>query len=285
MRKKFSEKYNFKKTKDVFQLYSVDEALRNRIWNQVQIYYFDQLEIEVVPFLEKYTEKVLKNEKDYNFFKNLYDIFFKLINNKIEKNRKSLTEDIYKKFLNLEWYEIYDFIEFISQTYHKQELNNDFRNKINQVLEDEMSGYRFIDKLIAPIIDDIEIQSIENALHSDYIGAKQHISKSLELISNRKNPDYINSIKESISAVESVTNSISGKTNVALNRCMNHLPFEIDKNLKNGMINIYSWTSAADGIRHGVTGNEIKSSFAEAKYMLATCSAFINYLIDKQKQT
>jgi len=62
---------------------------------------------------------------------------------------------------------------------------------------------------------------------------------------------------------------------------MNNLPFEMDKNFKAGMIKLYSWTSSADGIRHGVTGEK----FEEAKYMLVSCSAFINYLIGKQIKT
>ncbi len=38
-----------------------------------------------------------------------------------------------------------------------------------------------------------------------------------------------------------------------------------------------------EGIRHGSTEEELKISFDEAKYMLVTCSAFVNYLIAKAK--
>ena len=144
-----------------------------------------------------------------------------------------------------------------------------------------MSGYRFVQNYIVPIVDNLEINEIETAIDSDLLGAKRHITNSLESLSDRENPDYINSIKESISALESTMNIISNKKNVPLNKAIQNLPFEINKNLRQGFIKIYSWTSSADGIRHGVTNEKIISSFAEAKYMLVTCSAFINYLIEK----
>lgn len=273
MRKKFSEKYGFQNPRDSFQIHHIDDALRNRIWNQVQIYYFDNIKLSSI---------YIKYENDFVFFKRIYDEFFKL-SNKIDSYLSSLNDNVKKNYFNFKWYEIYDFIEFISETYHNDSINTLFRKKINEVLENEMSGYRFINNYIAPIIEDVEIQEIENAINSKYSGAKIHLSNALEHLSDRENPDYINSIKESISAVESVLNQISGITNVALNRAINNIPFEIDSNFKGAIVKMYSWTSSADGIRHGVTGDEIKSKFAEAKYMLVTCSAFINYLIEKKE--
>lgn len=280
MRIKFSERYGFQKPRDVFQINNINEELKNRLWNTIKIFYIDPIKTQY-PNEENWN---ITDQNAFNFIKDMYDGFFKT-HDEPKLNKKKFKEDFKMKYFQLLWFEIYDLLEFISSIFYDKNINKKFHLKINEILENEMSGYRFIDDFIAPIIDEVEIQSIEDALGSDYVGAKQHISKSLELMSDRENPDYINSIKESISAVESVVNLISGKTNVALNRCMNNLPFEIDKNLKNGMINIYSWTSSADGIRHGVTGDTIKSSFSEAKYMLVSCSGFINYLIDKQRET
>lgn len=274
MRKKFSERYNFKNPRDTFQIDFIDNALRNRLWNQVQFFYFDKLEKNGID---------IKYQLDFDFFKKIYDEFLKS-HVKITPYLKGLNKDLKNEFFAFQWYEIYDFIEYISEIYHNSELNEEFKAKVNQVLEDEMSGYRFVGNFITPIIDDTEIEAIEEALECKHTGVKIHLSNSLEFLSDKENPDYINSIKESISAVESAVNLISGKKNVALNRCIQHIPFEIDKNFNSAMIKLYSWTSSADGIRHGITGEEIKSSFAEAKFMLVTCSAFVNYLIDKQKE-
>jgi len=225
----------------------------------------------------------IKYQQDFNFFKRIYDEFLKS-HEKIDAYLNILNENLKKEFFNFKWYEIYDFIEYISEIYPIAEPNEKFKAKVNQVLEDEMSGYRFVGNFIVPIIDNTEIEAIEEALECKYTGVKIHLSNSLEFLSDKENPDYVNSIKESISAVESMVNQVSGKKNVALNRCIQHIPFEVDKNFNSAMIKLYSWTSSADGIRHGITGEEIKSSFAEAKFMLVTCSAFVNYLIDKQKE-
>jgi uncharacterized FlaG/YvyC family protein len=270
LRRKFSERYGFKEVKNIFQVNNINDELKNRLWNTIKSYYIDSL---IAPYDEL-------DGNSHIFAKRLYDNFFKT-HKEPSEYKTSFKDDFKKRYFQLQWFEIYDLIEYL---YNIKQYQN-FHTKINKVLEEEISGYRFIDDLIAPIISEVEIQSIEDTLRCEYHGARQHISKSLELMSDRENPDYINSIKESISAVESVVNSISGKTNVALNRCLNHLPFEIDKHFKDGIIKIYSWTSSADGIRHGVTGDKIKSSFAESKYMLVSCSAFINYLIDKQSKT
>lgn len=275
MRKKFSERYAFKQPRETFQIKHIDDELKNRIWNQIEIYYFDKIPMNGID---------IKLQGDYDFFIRLYDEFFKS-HEKIGLYLNGLRNDIKKEYFNFHWYDVYDFIEYLSEIYWIEDINNEFQIKINQVLEDEMSGYRFVNNLIIPIIDDTEIKAIENALECEYTGVKIHLSNSLESLSDKENPDYINSIKESISAVESAVNLVSRKTNVALNRCLQYIPFEMDKNFNSAMIKLYSWTSSADGIRHGITNEEIKSSFAEAKYMLVTCSAFINYLIDKQKET
>jgi len=283
LRKKFSERYGHITVRDSFQVDDINEGLKSRLWNAILHSYID-----IQPTLNSFGQSTshgahkLKDNNVILFIKKLYDGFFKTHEiPSIIKN--GFRDELKHEFFKLEWFEIYDLLEYISTTYPYNDTNNKFRTKVNEVLEDEMSGYRFIDEYITPIVDDVEIEEIEQAINSEYSGAKIHLSNALEHLSDRENPDYINSIKESISAVESVVNKISGSTNVALNRAVNNIPFEIDSNFKGGIIKMYSWTSSADGIRHGVTGDTINSAFAEAKYMLVICSAFINYIIEKSK--
>lgn len=275
MRKKFSERNKFKEPRNTFQIDYIDHELRNRLWNQIRFYFFDKVELNGI---------YIKYQKDFDIFNKIYDEFLKS-HEKIDAYLERLQNDLKNEFFAFQWYEIYDFLEFTSEIHYDKELSYEFKTRVNQVLEDEMSGYRFIDDFIVPIIEETEIEAIEEALECEYTGVKIHLSNALEFLSDKENPDYINSIKESISAVESAVNLISGKKNVALNKCLQYIPFEMDKNFKSAMIKLYSWTSSADGIRHGVTEEEIKSSFAEAKYMIVTCSAFVNYLIDKQQET
>ncbi len=50
--------------------------------------------------------------------------------------------------------------------------------------------------------------------------------------------------------------------------------------LKDAFSSLYGYTSDAEGIRHALL-DEPNLSFEDAKFMLVSCSAFINYLISK----
>jgi len=272
MRKRFSERYGFVKVRDTFQLESMSQSLKNRLWNQFRIYYLDNIKIYSGHFQE---------QEHYNLFIKLYDSFFKTAE-KPDSYVTDLIRDITALFETLQWYEVYDFIEYVSEIYHKEEINIQFKEDVNQVLEAEMSGYRFVNNYIAPIIDEVEIKEVEEALECEYTPVKQHLSNALELLSDRENPDYQNSIKESITAVESVAKIITRKE-TDLASCIKVMDIDLNKQFKTSMINLYGWTCKEDGIRHGHTKEELKTSFEEAKYMLVSCSAFVNYLIAKNE--
>jgi hypothetical protein len=102
----------------------------------------------------------------------------------------------------------------------------------NNFLEIENSAYRFIDGKVAGISSAEEIEEIETAIKSSnlYYGVKEHLGRSISLMSDRSTPDYRNSIKESISAVESLCKSFSTRHHVtsvgcrAIFRCAQKLP-------------------------------------------------------------
>lgn len=275
MRKKFSERNGYKNPREVLQIGSINVALQNRLWNNIKIFYIDSLSR---PYAGDTWS--LDNQTEILKIKKLYDSFFKT-HEEPTLGFGSLKSNLKTKYFNLEWFEIYDLLECLPELFNKN--ISKFYIEINKVLEEENSGYRFIEGLIVQIIDEVEIKEIEEVFESKYDTVKGHLSKALELLSDRENPDYQNSIKESISAVESIVNIVIGRGNVALNKGLLSLPFEIDNNFKQGMIRLYSWTSSSDGIRHAAHEGEILSGFDEAKYMLVSCSAFINYLISKNE--
>jgi hypothetical protein len=50
--------------------------------------------------------------------------------------------------------------------------------------------------------------------------------------------------------------------------------------MEQGFKNLFRYTSDEDGVRHAAK-DEPTVSFDEAKFMLVTCSAFVNYLTPK----
>ncbi|MBQ9030152.1 MAG: hypothetical protein IJ106_01695 [Parasporobacterium sp.] len=81
---------------------------------------------------------------------------------------------------------------------------------VNTYLEREYIGYRFVDGIIVPISDEYEIDTINEAFSNKFTPVYEHLSKANRLLADREKPDYENSIKESISAVEAMCEIITG---------------------------------------------------------------------------
>lgn len=114
---------------------------------------------------------------------------------------------------------------------------------------------------------------------------KLHLERSLELLADRKNPDYRNSIKESISAVEALAVLVAGRRGASLAEALAVLEARdaLHGGLKRAFAALYGYTSDADGIRHAALA-EPNISLAEAKFMLVACSGFVYYLIGKASE-
>lgn len=161
-------------------------------------------------------------------------------------------------------------------------LKNELYPKINRLFEEEHIGYRFLNGLITPITDEQELETVDEACQSPIEGCRKQIQKAVAFLSDRQNPDYKNCIKESISAVESLCQVIVGDDKATLGDALKKLEdngVQIHPALKQGFSKLYGYTSDQGGIRHAEGMFESNVTFEEAKYMLVSCSAFINYLI------
>lgn len=134
-------------------------------------------------------------------------------------------------------------------------VDSSLYEEANEVFEKEYIGYRFIDEKITPISDKYEMAAVNEALQNIYQPVRVHISKANSLLADRENPDYENSIKESISAVEAICEIITllhGKE-ATLGNMLKHLEDKgvyIHPALKSAFNILYGYTSEASGIRH-----------------------------------
>lgn len=198
-----------------------------------------------------------------------------------EKNAEKLEKHI---VCNPYWYTLFDFIERYLRICDGEKANN-MSAEFNRILQDEVSAYRIVNKLVVPITNEAELETIKEAMNTVYDSVNIHIAKALELYADRRNPDYENSIKESISAVESLCCIITGETgaNATLGKTIKRLKdknVHIHKSMENAFSALYGYTNDEGGIRHGTM--DFKDAPAEdAKYMLVSCSAFVNYLMEK----
>jgi len=130
-----------------------------------------------------------------------------------------------------------------------------------------------------------QLLEVQAALKSSdkFSSVKTHLTRALELYSDRKTPDYRNSIKESISSVESLARIIIANDNATLGQALKEIEkkHQIPAALKAAFSSLYGYTSEEGGIRHSLLENGVTVDIEEARFMLIACSAFVNYLISK----
>lgn len=262
---------------------SLDERIRTRLFNffidYIKIYSITkdainlQEKIANLFLREFYLTDILYVNSEWQSYKT-FDFFINAVKN-----------TIYKDY----WHNVFSFIEFwneIDLMLTEKSTNNMFKKEINSMFEKEFVGYRLVDIHVVPITDDLEIQTIQDISKNPYIEVREHISNALGKLSNRENPDYENSIKESISSVEAMSKILVGQPKATLTKALNRLGKEgiyIHPQMKEAFINLYSYTSDDSGVRHSKKIGGVNSSFEEAKFMLVACSAFNNYLLSNKK--
>lgn len=266
----FSERKGIKKFSEVVQTNSLDNRTRNKLYNQVYQLLTDE-----------------DNNFKANIVKYIYIEIFSLSVDEIPIDEYGFLGDweeilgvIKDIFTKNKYNEVFDFIEGIInginyyQYYHyKKEC---FVENINSVFLEENVNYRIIGDNITNIIDEEQIKSIQATLDNPYNEVSRHYAKAIEQLYSVK--DFDNSIKESISSVEAMCQIITKKNNATLGEALKLLKDKIHPAMQSAFEKLYGYTSDANGIRHANGLGEGNSTFEEAKYMLISCSAFVNYL-------
>ena len=278
---KFSEKYGFKSARETIQTDSITIELRNSLWSLLTTFIWDQ-----VAYSQFYGTKFLSKESNpamHSLTRNLWFGYFKKPLDMLSSDWKDVSQELREYFFTCQWYEIYDFIEFIVQNYPYKDLDR-FVQVCNSTLQREMSGYRFVGKEIAPITNEQEIHAIDTALGESRGPVRTHLGRALELMSDRAAPDYRNSIKESISAVESLVAATVGEKGT-LGQLIKKLEDNIHLHPALGKTFgiLYGYTSDAGGIRHALMESPTVT-FEDAKFFLVVCSAFVNFVQAKAPQ-
>ncbi|OGM12050.1 hypothetical protein A2Z22_01935 [Candidatus Woesebacteria bacterium RBG_16_34_12] len=294
----FSQRKGITPVKNIIQIDSMDDDLRNRLWDALSIFYWSKVNNKsTCEFLfdSTFAQKKSYNPTDYPVYKmgvllqKLWHGYFKLPIDTIEDYSPKTNKKIRDYFFNCKWNEVYDFIEFVANNYpdENNSVNLKFMDFSNSILKEELSTYQFVGGKIAQITSEEEIAEIEEALKIPISPVQQHIKRGLELLSDKKEPDYRNSIKESISAVESICKLIANNNKATLTKAIetieNGKKVKMHPALGHAFINLYSYTNDADGIRHSLK-DEPNLDLEDAKFMLVSCSAFINYLIVKSSK-
>jgi hypothetical protein len=277
----FSERYGYKKPSDVI----IKEKITPEILNAICSTY---------DFLLENLDKLENPYYGYSAI-NEYETYLWMF--VLEKRKGDFdgekVSDIILLDPNKPWIDKIDLIEItidylqrhsVTNPYYRDACNV-FIKRLNSEFKRLKFGYRIVDDKVTDITSNIEIQSIETAINDSDSNIRHHLDKALSLYSMRPEGDYENSIKESISAVESYCREKT-QTNT-LGEALKHLSdkgIAIPPILQTAFGKLYAYTNDPEtGIRHALmtkSGDYIPGS-PEALYMLVSCTAFINFLNQK----
>lgn len=211
----FSQRMGYNPIRDNVQIESIDNELLVSLWNCL----FNGPFVNLSDFISSNSELGMLMRDfwtDYLYFN--IDEF---------TNHWISWRDIFKKkFFTSPWFEVFDILEFIASRWKDNyRVENYLIPEINKVLAKEMSGYRFLAGKLTQITSEEELSEIEDTLDNPEIidPAKQQIISSIEKLSDRENPDYRGSIKESISAVETIAILLSGNSNTTLGKALSKI--------------------------------------------------------------
>ena len=195
---RFSQRIGKRKVKVELEKESLSPELRNSLWTLV-------IEIIIAPKDEdtdRYgREKWSPRSK---FFRSVWIHFFKrpIDNLPIQYGNyygqvdySDAQYEIRKWYYEADWDFALDFVEFCVNY-----DDNEYTHLFNDFLKREMSAYRFVDGNLVEINSKEEIIEIESAIKNSgkFNSVRTHLKRAVELYADKKNPDYRNSIKESI---------------------------------------------------------------------------------------
>lgn len=282
----FSQRKGITPLTKALQREAIDEELKNRLWSAIQITIWD--------YWSHPRERRSQDEEDAHKVETLIEgcwlSYLKFPLDKLPKFNlggfeyacQVMRDHFYKE----PWWQTYDLLEVLIK-YAPDEWSNNLKEWSNNYLQEENAAYRIVGDEIVEITDEYEVEAVETALDKGIKASREHLHRALELLSDRPQPDYRNSIKESISAVEAVCQVVAGKPKATLSDCLKaitsscslHSAFEKSLSL------LYGYTSDEGGIRHALKENSISPSYADAKFMLVSCAAINNFLLTKAAES
>lgn len=284
-RQSFSERNGYVDPTDVMILGEVPKVVANAISSALsRVFQEFKLNIWVLPGEISYQQTLAQAiwtdvmSEDLAKFDLMFDRGYKDISNWI-------TSDF------TPWYRKLDLVEFISEKLSSlnKSKSEQFVEEINEQFERLKFGYRLISGTVVDIVSEDEIKSIQTAIDNSMEQVAGHLKKALALHSKRPKPDYANSIKESITAVEAYLRNATGKNKFgdALKEWQRKYS-NIHPILYTAMDKLHAYTNQPDvGARHALmdSSSEYIPQSSESMYMLVTCSAFINYLRSKSRRS
>ncbi|MFI5167878.1 MAG: AbiJ-NTD4 domain-containing protein [Thermoanaerobaculales bacterium] len=277
----FSQRQSIKPSRKLAQRGAMDQELRNGLWDMVNIHVWSK-----VGFEYPYHIRQMRGCSLHALFISLWHSFFKIPIDTMAPYFDQNLQQVRTWYFGAAWNEVYDLVEFLLTNLPADQAVG-LAVFCNAVLERENAAYRIVSNKLVDITSQTEIDAVEAAIQvsATICGVNAHLGRALELLSDRGKPDYRNSIKESVSAVEALCCLLAGDEHATLGKALAVLESKSSLHgaLKSGFSAIYGYTSDEGGIRHAMLDVPDLSPI-DARFMLVACAAFVSFLLGKARE-
>lgn len=143
---RFSERYGYRKVREIVQIDSMDEPLRNALWSLLGVFVWDNVQVSTGIYHVYYLSDH-SNKEIFALCRLMWFSYFKEPIDQLDNDWSKVLPLLRRRFLECFWYEAYDFIEFVANNYKRHQFKDQFMAACNDTLEKEVSAYRFVDWL------------------------------------------------------------------------------------------------------------------------------------------
>jgi hypothetical protein len=204
----------------------------------------------------------------------------------------------------LEWDKVFDFCERL-YGYLARDVgrywNDDFqvhtpKTEVQSIIADELQRL-FAEEMLAFEFAEGHVRrrgrkhTVDVATRSQVVlgdirlgSARKHYEKALQFFRNPSKPDYENTVKEAVCAVEAAGKALFPEAKAStLGDLAKWFASTADVSIPKALITtitgIYGYRSGGDGVGHGGTSGGMATAEV-AEYVLAVCASQIIYLVD-----
>lgn len=192
-------------------------------------------------------------------------------------------------FLKGDFNKVFDLLTVIMRN---EKCPKQYINQVSKIFRSTRLAYFVLTDApvtILPQATEQEGESIINAFNDvdslGMSGAKTHLRSAGEAINHQQWPD---SIRNSISAVESVARQLDPKVSKTLGPALRTLRVnhKLHKSLEKAFQHLYGYTSDEEGIRHPLLEDATANvGSEEAIFMFGACASFVTYLCSKHSHS
>ncbi|MDI1249512.1 MAG: hypothetical protein PSV13_11665 [Lacunisphaera sp.] len=274
----FSQRAGIKPAAKSMQREAIDQETRNALWSVLWPHYelcykeeYGYGRSREQPYRK--TFEALGTKYWTDLFKNALDT---------ERSYSDTIHSCREYFFSCQWHEVLDFIEFTTKQL-PEGYGARVAQELNLVLEKENCVYRFVGNIITEITSEAEIAAIDSAIEGSTREVAEHLKKALQFLSDRKKPDYHNSIKESVSAIEAAAREVSGEKGATLSDAVKVLnkKHALHPALTKMLLDLYGYAGDEGGVRHANKETGKPVSQAEARLIMILAAAACGFLTAK----